>query len=747
MQQYLTKCEVKDFHNNLKLDFMFFKFRSKHVLGFAFLFVLFSITSCVKKEFDAVPKAELEEIAPDAATMTIAELKAIRGNAEDNTITPIPENTVIVGQVISSDKEGNIYKELYIQDSTSGITVRVDGSVLYTTFQLGQKIAIDCNDLVLGSYGQRVQIGMEGKYNGAPSAIQIPLPFMVKHTTFGKIYKVEPKVITIQEANSKLNEYAGMYVRIENVQVSKNDKGKNYAEEDKTTNRYFSSCKNGTDIVLRSSGYADFQSEILPDGLGNIEATLTRFRDTPQLIINSPADMKDFTGNTVELPECQAPDPEKPTIVKTLNETFDGKQYDQLKIEGWNNIVETGSKGWMYNAHESNSYANISVYTTSEARKSWLITPILDVAHATNKIVHFETRADHLDGATLKVYVSADFDGSKAPSEFLWREIPAKIGTSGKNDYGQWTASGDIDLSTFGNVVLAFVYEGEEHVKDGGYSIDNFVFNKDGDVTPPEPGDYYGPAEGKTGYELKTALHKIISSNTVDVGYKGLWEAYNTTDDKYGKKHIVWDIYSDIPDPNNPTVPDGKQPGEYEYVLGDDQNDGHTGPEGTNYNREHTMPQSWFNKQYPMRSDIFQVLPTDSKVNGMRGNNPYGEVENTTWTSVNGSKLGTDANGHTVFEPIDEYKGDVARIYFYMATRYEDQIGSWENNTENADLVLDGSNDKVFEDWELEILKQWAESDPVSQKERDRNEDVYKIQHNRNPFVDHPEYIQSIWGD
>jgi len=82
-----------------------------------------------------------------------------------------------------------------------------------------------------------------------------------------------------------------------------------------------------------------------------------------------------------------------------------------------------------------------------------------------------------------------------------------------------------------------------------------------------------------------------------------------------------------------------------------------------------------------------------------------------------------------------------------MATRYEDQIGSWENNTENADLVLDGSNDKVFEDWELEILKQWAESDPVSQKERDRNEDVYKIQHNRNPFVDHPEYIQSIWGD
>jgi hypothetical protein len=83
----------------------------------------------------------------------------------------------------------------------------------------------------------------------------------------------------------------------------------------------------------------------------------------------------------------------------------------------------------------------------------------------------------------------------------------------------------------------------------------------------------------------------------------------------------------------------------------------------------------------------------------------------------------------------------------HVPTRYENEIGSWENNSSNADAVLDGTNDHVFEDWYLNLMVKWSNEDPVSQKEIDRNNKIYDFQQNRNPFVDHPEYITLIWVD
>jgi hypothetical protein len=102
---------------------------------------------------------------------------------------------------------------------------------------------------------------------------------------------------------------------------------------------------------------------------------------------------------------------------------------------------------------------------------------------------------------------------------------------------------------------------------------------------------------------------------------------------------------------------------------------------------------------------------------------------------------------YNVFEPADQFKGDFARNYFYMATCYENQIGGWQTLDPNGDTVLDGSNDKVFEQWYLDLLYNWHVTDPVSQKEIDRNNAVYAVQGNRNPFIDHPEYVYQIWGN
>ena len=102
--------------------------------------------------------------------------------------------------------------------------------------------------------------------------------------------------------------------------------------------------------------------------------------------------------------------------------------------------------------------------------------------------------------------------------------------------------------------------------------------------------------------------------------------------------------------------------------------------EGDMYNREHTIPQSWFNEASPMKADIVHVIPTDGYVKNRRSSFPFGETNSPTYTSNKGfSKVGpscTEGYSGTVFEPNDEYKGDIARIYFYMATCYEDRIGS-----------------------------------------------------------------------
>jgi len=241
------------------------------------------------------------------------------------------------------------------------------------------------------------------------------------------------------------------------------------------------------------------------------------------------------------------------------------------------------------------------------------------------------------------------------------------------------------------------------------------------------PPGYYNPATGLSGTALQQALHDIIDNHTV-VSYNSLWTWFQKTDKKANGK--VWDMYSDIPGGTPP----------YEYTFISDQCGGYSN-EGDCYNREHSWPKSWFGDVSPMNSDIFHLYPTDGKVNGMRDNYPYGKVGTATWTSLNGSKRGNSVSpGYTgtVFEPRDEYKGDFARTYFYMETRYYNEDSGWPGSpmTSGSQLLP----------WAQTLMLLWNLQDPVSQKEINRNDSIYKnVQHNRNPFIDHPEYAGMIW--
>ncbi len=242
------------------------------------------------------------------------------------------------------------------------------------------------------------------------------------------------------------------------------------------------------------------------------------------------------------------------------------------------------------------------------------------------------------------------------------------------------------------------------------------------------PPGYYDPATGKTGVDLQAALHDIIKGHTVQ-SYSFLWTAFETTDDKPNGE--VWDMYSDIPGSNPP----------YAFQFGLDQCGNYSG-EGDCYNREHSWPKSWFNDLAPMNSDLFHIYPTDGYVNNKRDNYPYGTVGSASWTAQNGSKLGgCDWPGYsgTVFEPRDEYKGDFARTYFYMSTRYYTEDAGWD--------ITDMTVRSQLKPWALQMMMHWSNTDTVSQKEIDRNNTVYGFQENRNPFIDHPEYATLIWGN
>jgi len=243
-------------------------------------------------------------------------------------------------------------------------------------------------------------------------------------------------------------------------------------------------------------------------------------------------------------------------------------------------------------------------------------------------------------------------------------------------------------------------------------------------VTAQIPNGYYNSAFGKTEAALKTQLFTIVGAHTQRT-YANLWTDFQTTDKRPDGK--VLDIYSCTTN----------------YVFITNQCGNYSG-EGSCYNREHSFPKSWFADATPMYTDLFHLYPSDGYVNGRRGNDPFGEVGTPVYTSNNSyCKSGPSSfPGYTgqVFEPTDSLKGDFARTYFYMVTAYDDKVAGWVSDQ------LAGNQYPALSAWSVTMFLKWNSQDPVSTKEINRNEAIYGIQHNRNPFIDHPELAEYIWG-
>ena len=253
---------------------------------------------------------------------------------------------------------------------------------------------------------------------------------------------------------------------------------------------------------------------------------------------------------------------------------------------------------------------------------------------------------------------------------------------------------------------------------------------------------YYRKANGKCGAELKTAFSEIIRNPKV-VGYDNLKAAYQLTDVR--PDGYLRDWYSNAS----------------QYAPGSNMSSGQK-QEGLGYNREHLLCQSWFgSKNDPMYSDIMHVVPSDARLNSQRNDNPFGEVTDQTSqvnTSLNGyskwgapsKTLGVPEGLTKVFEPNDELKGDIARVYFYMITCYEDTLHTWPwPESRTATYVFDeqGSPYQPLQQWVMDMLMRWSSQDPVDSIELARNEAVWRVQGNRNPYVDYPGLEDYVWGE
>ena len=245
-------------------------------------------------------------------------------------------------------------------------------------------------------------------------------------------------------------------------------------------------------------------------------------------------------------------------------------------------------------------------------------------------------------------------------------------------------------------------------------------------ATAAVPSGYYNNAQSKSDQALMSALHQIIKGHTKR-GYDQLKTDFKTTD---CNGNIIIDRYSD-----SQFTYDTDFCGTYNSV-------------GDCYNREHSIPNSWWggSSSDTAYTDLHHLIPTDGWVNSERGNLPFGNCANGTpkGTGKRGTCTFSGYNG-TVFEVADEYKGDFARMYFYFAVRYMTRISSYTSGLGN--VVFTSGNYKCLTTWAINQLLEWHRNDPVSTLETTRNDAVYGLQRNRNPFVDYPELVEYIWGN
>lgn len=400
-----------------------------------------------ERDYDAPLLTEPEYTGP-AANITISELRTENAAAAEDAPIIITKDQVLKAVITGNDESGNIFKKIYLQDETGAIEMEVDQSSVYNYYPVGQTVYVDLNGLSISVYGDEQQLGHPEGY-----LFRTPWEDFEKHVSkdgWANPENAKPVVIDdISTINAAPDNYKFKLVQFTGVTFQNGGKGifapeDGYGEENITDSH-------GNTIMIRTSNYASFAGNKLPEGKGNVTGILGRFRGTWQLTLRTANDVSDFTGSNEESGNegGETPSGETKTI---LEETFASSQ-GSFTIED----KELGGLSYVWKHDSSYGYMKGSAYNGSNvAAESWLISPEIDLTNATSINLTF-------DHAINKVSVAPDLNQTLAIAESgtnNWEKITGFTYPAGNS--WDFVSSGNIDLSAYSGkkIKIAFQYKG-----------------------------------------------------------------------------------------------------------------------------------------------------------------------------------------------------------------------------------------------------------------------------------------------
>lgn len=352
----------------------------------------------------------------------------------DGGLTKIEEDVIIKGTVIANDKSGNFYKEIMIQDSTSGIAIGLNAYELHNTFGIGDLVYIKCKGLYLGQYGGVVKLGMP--FEGEIGRINEPLIDDYLYKSDGG-EPIEPSELFLAPVNGLL---LNKLVVINDVQFALSALGNTYADREWLIDgEYYLEDCDGNRMLVRTSGYSDFAGDTIAEGNGQMLAVLTSYNEEFQLIIRDVNEIN-FSGN-----RCGA----------IFEETFDGNlgSFNPYSVIGDDQVWEYSSQ---FDCAVMTGFDN-----GDNENEDWLISPAIDLSIYTDVVLNFRHTFGYFTSFDdMKVFICDDFDGSNPSLSGTWVELTG-FEYPEAGSFWDWTDSGDIDISAYSGkseVFIAFKY-------------------------------------------------------------------------------------------------------------------------------------------------------------------------------------------------------------------------------------------------------------------------------------------------
>ncbi|MFI5218102.1 MAG: DUF5689 domain-containing protein [Bacteroidia bacterium] len=425
----------------------------KNIVSIIFAATLFN--SCVKDEFDTPPSGGQDPVV-SGDKISIADLKALYAGSQ------VQADVYIVGTVIADDRSGNFYKELVLQDSTSGISILLDLSDYYTKYPIGRRVFVKCKGLYMDDYYGLIQLGGYIQTDG--SLGRIPQSLISQYILPGSYYHyVTPQKVHINDLNSGMQ---NKLIMLDSLEFACSSAGVTFADavNQEDVNLDLQDCSNNT-VLIRSSGFANFATTITPGGNGSIVAVCQIYQTDVQLKI------RELTDISMEKARCDGT--ANINIPHTfLDEDFESQNDNQdISICGWKNIYKQGNRKWLGKYYGGNTYAQATSFgATTPLIEEWLITPPLDLSVADT--LTFLSESSFYIHPGLSVWISTDFDGGNINTA-TWTQLTATLAGSTPN---VWIPSGSVPLTSFsGTGYILFKYTGNSTTQTSTFRVDDVM--------------------------------------------------------------------------------------------------------------------------------------------------------------------------------------------------------------------------------------------------------------------------------